>query len=80
MRRRPVPLGLIGIEQTTFLKGGLLTLIRGRLVLGLLIDEMDDKHPVQRPFYSHSINRISEHFHVVLYFIRKTDVAIHCDT
>lgn len=33
----------------------LLILVRGRLVLDLPIDGTDDKHPAQRPFYSHSI-------------------------
>lgn len=30
--------------------------------------------------YSHSMNRKCGHFHVVSYFIRKTNVAIHGDT
>lgn len=33
----------------------LLILVRGQLVLDLPIDGTDDKHPAQRPFYSHSI-------------------------
>ena len=43
------------IDDSRGFQNFLLILVRGRLVLDLPIDGTDDKHPVQRPFYSHSM-------------------------
>ncbi len=43
------------IDDSRGFQNFLLILVRGRLVLDLPIDGTDDKHPAQRPFYSHSI-------------------------
>lgn len=43
------------IDDSRGFQNFLLILVRGQLVLDLPIDGTDDKHPAQRPFYSHSM-------------------------